>query len=128
MREDAGGGYRDIGSIKKGAKIAVVARKGTWVKVAVDGKEGWVSEKNLSATEVKGDDNPFSQFGKTANLNIAESGRGNLKYEAIQYGKDAKLNLAPMDFLVKFRDSLYENPKEWENFMKEGKVGESAGQ
>ena len=44
-----------VADVKKGTKLTVLAHEGTWLKVSVDGKQGYVSEKVVSTAKVDGD-------------------------------------------------------------------------
>src|SRR5215204_5256905 len=50
VKASAGAGADDVVRLKKGDKLQVLGRQGSWVKVKAGDKEGFVHENSVSAT------------------------------------------------------------------------------
>ena len=125
VRAGKGPIYDGVADVHKGDKLTVIAREGTWIKVSVNGKEGYIADKLVSAQSVSAEFKPFAGAANTASVTEGAAGRG-LRDGATQYAKGKNLSDAWMKWLEQFRDGLRAHPQEWEAFMQEGKVGSYA--
>ena len=86
-------------------------------------KEGYVFDGAISAQQVGGGGNLLQNLGagpNSSDLQTANAAKG-LQPEAEDYSKTKNLNPALMQSLVDYRKSI--DPKDWEAFTAEGKVG-----
>lgn len=121
IRAGKGPVYDGVIDVHKGDKLTVLAREGAWLKVSFSGKEGWVSEKLISAQETKADFNPFAGNANTAS--ITEGAASRLEPDAVKYASGKNLDPRWMKWLEDFRDGLRAHPQEWELFQQQGQVG-----
>jgi uncharacterized protein YgiM (DUF1202 family) len=123
IRAGKGAVYPVVVNVTKGTKLPVLAHEGHWLKVQVADKEGYVFDGAISASEVGGGGNLLANLGagpSASDLQTANASKG-LQPEAEDYSKTKNLNPALMQSLVDYRKSI--DPKDWEAFTAEGKVG-----
>ena len=124
IRAGKGPVYDGVADVRKGDKLTVIERDGPWLKVNAGGKVGWVHEKLISAQEVKADFKPFAGNANTAT--VTEGAASRLNPDAVKYATGKNLNPEWMKWLESFRDGLRGHPQEWEDFMRQGEVGNYA--
>ncbi len=131
IRSGKGAIYPVIASAPKGTKLTVLAHEGKWFKVQAKDQqgnmqEGYVFESAVSTDEVGGGGNLLANMGAGANasdMSTGAAGKG-LNEEAEDYSHGKNMDSGPMNRLVDFRKHL--DPKLWEKFTAEGKVGPDA--
>jgi uncharacterized protein YgiM (DUF1202 family) len=129
MRAGMGAIYDPVTDLHKGDKLAVVERSGRWLKVSINGKEGYIPQTAISAQTVQGNQNWFKGTTNTASLSEGAANRP-LRDGAVNYAHGKGLSPVAMQWIEDFRRDLRKGagPSEWERFMQEGKVGNGAPQ
>jgi uncharacterized protein YraI len=129
IRAGKGAVYAIVATAKKGAQLPVLAHEGKWIKVKAGDQEGYVFEGAISAEKVSGSgDNLLATMGagtSASDMSTGAAGKG-LAEEADQYAKNKSMDPGPMNRLIDFRKKI--DPKAWEAFAAEGKVGPYAPQ
>ncbi|MDP9175214.1 MAG: SH3 domain-containing protein [Planctomycetota bacterium] len=129
IRAGKGAVYPVVATAKKGAQLPVLAHEGKWIKVQAGDQQGYVFENAISPEKVDGGGgNLLANLGAGANagdMSTGAAGKG-LAEEADQYARNKALDPAPMNRLIDFRKKI--DPKAWEAFTLEGKVGPNAPQ
>jgi hypothetical protein len=126
IRSGKGAVFPIIASATKGAKLSVVSHDGKWLVVQVGDQQGYVFENAVSTEEVGGGGNVLSGLGAGASASSLSSGAAGkgLSGDAEEYSSSNHIDTGPMNKLVDFRKHF--DPKLWEAFTAEGKVGPDA--
>jgi hypothetical protein len=126
IRAGKGAVYPVIATVPKGTKLTVIAREGHWIQVQVQDQLGYVFDGSVSSQEVGSGGNLLADLGAGSNASDMSSGAAGkgLAPEAETWASGANLNSGPMNKLIDFRKHL--DPKLWESFTTEGKVGPDA--
>lgn len=125
VRANKGPAYAEVATVKKGDKLNVVAREGAWIKVSVGGKEGFIPAKAISNTQIAGDMDLSMFKANTARVDTSNAGKG-VSETAQKFAQGRGMSHAAVEQLEKFRDAIRDNPREWEAFMQQGRVGIAA--
>ena len=126
IRSGKGAVFPVIATVQKGTQLTVVAHEGKWLRVKVGDQAGYVYENAISTEKVGGGGNLLSDMGAGAeatNMSTGAAGKG-LAAEADDWARDKNLDPGPMNRLIAFRKSI--DPKQWQAFTAEGKVGPDA--
>jgi len=126
IRSGKGAVFPVIATATKGTQLTVVAHEGKWLRVKVGDQEGYVYESSISTDKVGGGGNLLSDLGagaQASDMSTGAAGKG-LAAEADDWAKDKNLDPGPMNRLIAFRKSI--DPKQWQAFTAEGKVGPDA--
>ena len=118
-----GAGSDRIAQVKKGEKLQVLAHEGSWLKVKLGDREGYVHENSVS-TSAQGDGGGgLSKLLGTASgasgASSAEAGRG--LGEALAYARSTGMSPAGLDRMLALRKTV--TGADWERFTVEGNVG-----
>jgi hypothetical protein len=126
IRTGKGAVYPVIATAEKGAELTVVAREGHWIQVQVGTQVGYVFDGSVSPDKVSGGGNLLASMGAGADASSLSSGAAakGLAPEADQYAASKNIDPGPMNRLIDFRKHF--DPKLWEKFTAEGKVGPDA--
>lgn len=116
-----GGMGAPVDTVQKNARLTVLEKQGTWLKVQTPtGKQGYVKEGALAAQsfstgsgEVKGD-------AGTSGLNATLAGKG-LEETAQAFASKNNLNPAPLDRNLKRRNNI--SADKYNQFQQQGRVG-----
>jgi uncharacterized protein YgiM (DUF1202 family) len=119
IREGKGAAYNLVVTAKKGDKLSVVGREGKWVKVNLNGKEGYVFENSLSATQVAPES--MSNMSADAKAMTTDAAAKGLEPESLDYAKKHNYSDAGLEQMKKMRKLV--TGKDFEQFTSEGKVG-----
>ena len=124
IREGKGKPTPIIAQLRKGEKMKVLGHDGPWVKVSVNGKEGFVGENNLaSATGGGGDFLGLGAASSNASGSTAASagaaGKGGLPSD--EWAKANGKSTAGMERMIALSNAFTE--AEWKQFMQDGHVG-----
>ncbi len=118
---------KSIGEFKQGTTLAVIEKKGRFLKVSADGKEGWIREKDLEPQK------SIAEAGATAQVHSSlagaaeESAAGkNLGPNAETYAKSRGGDPKQIDALIERRNKLIDSGA-FDQFAVEGKVGRQYG-
>jgi uncharacterized protein YraI len=122
VRAGKGAAFETVATVKKGQKLEVVAREGTWVKVKVGDREGYVSENSLSDKKVSGGGG-ISAFagGPDTSGATASAGAKGLDDMAEKYAADKGMDPKRVDEMIARTKAI--TGEEWAQFTREGKVG-----
>lgn len=125
VRAGKGSAYEEVVTVRKGDKLQVVAREGSWLKVRAGGREGYVFQTAVDTAKPAGDlgadlGRMFSGASGGTAASSANAGRG-LKDGAVLYARANGMNTAGLDRMLAFRKSV--TGRDWESFTTEGKVG-----
>lgn len=125
IRAGKGAVYPVVATAQKGAQLAVIAREGKWLKVQAGDQTGYVYETATSASKVDGGGNLLANVdnGSASNLSSGAAAKG-LTEDADHYAHDKNMDPALMNRLIDFRKHI--DPKDWEKFTTEGKIGPDA--
>ena len=126
IRSGKGAVYPVIATVKKGQELTVVEHEGKWLKVNVPGAadgaaQGYVFENSISPTKVSGGGGLFSGVNAGGSeMGTAAAAKG-LQPTAENYAAGRRMDSGPLNRLIAQRKAI--DPKEWERFTAEGKVG-----
>ncbi len=127
IRSGKGAVFPLVATAAKGAELTVISRepKG-WIKVKSGEVEGYVYENSIAAQKVDASGNLFSAMGAGVDASKTTSGAAakGLQPDADVYARGQHLSTAPLNKLIAARNKL--DPKEWQAFTAEGKVGPDA--
>src|SRR4051812_48333348 len=92
IKSAAGAGADDVVQVKKGEKLQVLGRQGSWLKVKAGDREGYVHENSVSSSGGGGDmgsglSNILGAGSGASAASSAEAGRG--LGEALVYARSA---------------------------------------
>ena len=118
LRSDGNSAANVVAPAKKGDKAVVVERNGNWVRVNLNGKEGWVGADSLSARPVKADTMLFGGNGSVESSSGA-AGKG-LEPITEDYGRARNLSRAGVDEMVAIRKSI--TGAQLKSFVTEGNI------
>ena len=93
-----------VANAQKGDKATVIERNANWVKVNLNGKEGWVGADSLSQRPVKAD-TALLGGNSMARASDAEAGKG-LEPMSIDYSKSHNLSPAGINEMVAVRKAI----------------------
>ena len=133
MRGGPGSYYELVLRLHNGAKVTQVEKEGTWMKVKVDNKEGWIPEQSTylgeesSASKQKEDDSPKSSMEDAfSELSGEEKKEDNyaspaqvaaaVKGFARKY-KSKRSDKTDVDFSRSFDDRI--NPRDYKQFRRD---------
>jgi hypothetical protein len=124
VKASAGAGADDVARLKKGDKLQVLGRQGSWVKVKVGDKEGYVHENSVSASgggggETGGLSQILGGASGSSAASSAEAGRG--IGESLAYAKSHGMSTSGLDRMLAMRGQV--SGAEWQRFTSEGNVG-----
>jgi len=125
IRSGKGAVYPVVATVKKGSELTVVERDGKWIKVSVPGAagaaatEGYVFETAISVTKVDKGGGMFDNMGGSK-MDTAAAAKG-LQPTAESYAAGKRLDSGPLNRLIAANKEI--DPKEYERFTAEGKVG-----
>ena len=129
IREGKGSVFPVVATATKGAKLTVLAREGKWLKVEAGAAQGYIHENVVTAQKPKGD-NLLTGMGKAlgggaqaSDVQTGAAAKG-LEKTTEQYADGKNLDKEPLNKLIEFNRKL--DPKEWQAFTAEGKVGPDA--
>ena len=103
-------------AVQKGQRVHVLERGGEWVRVDVNGKEGWVSADSVSSREVKADSNLFGQ-GSGAEMSSGAAIKG-LQPIAGDYARARSLSKEGLNEMIAIKKAV--TPKMLKEFVAEG--------
>jgi hypothetical protein len=126
IRTGKGAVYPVIVTVEKGTELTVVDREGHWIKVQAGSQQGYVYDGSVSPDKVSGGGNLLASLGAGSDASSLSSGAAakGLAPEADQYAASKNIDPGPMNRLIDFRKHF--DPKLWEAFTAEGKVGPDA--
>lgn len=122
VRAGKGAAFETVATVKKGQKLEVIAREGTWVKVKVGDTEGYVSQNSLSDKKVSGGGG-LSTFagGPDTSGATASAGAKGLDEMAEQYAAAKGMDPKRVDEMIARTKAI--TGEEWAAFTREGQVG-----
>lgn len=125
VRDGRGAAAKVVATVKKG-DVLEVAQDGKWLKVRVNGQEGYVFSGSVSREKVakaSPTSNPlFPGDAAAGELASAEAAKG-LDELTLGYASTKSLDRKPLDLMLQMREELVDYD-DWEAFNKEGKLGE----
>ena len=123
IREGKSGFSKIVVSAKKGDQLTVLAREGTWVKVQVGDKQGYVFQNALSEKKV-GSSQSFGDMmaggDSTSGMSTAAAGKG-LDEMAEAYAKNKNMDPKVVDAMIARNTAITD--AERVAFMRQGNVG-----
>lgn len=117
-----GAGTDHIAQVKKGEKLQVVGHEGSWVKVKVGDKVGYVHENSVSASATSGDNGLgklLAGASGSSSASSAEAGRG--VGESLKYASSRGMSPAGLNRMIALRKTV--TGSDWTQFTIEGHVG-----
>lgn len=128
VRSGKGSMYPPVGEVPKDSTLQVVERQPDgWLKVNLNGQEGYVKETALKPREasmVSGlSASANAVTGNTSDVGATAAGRG-INDDAAVYAQSKGMNTAPLDQMIANRDRVA--GQRWVQFTQEGKVGPAA--
>jgi hypothetical protein len=115
-----------VTDVKQGDKLDVIAREGSWLKVSVGGKEGYIQQNAISAEPVggKGGTLGMSSSGQTARgADAGLAGRG-LGDDAAKWSQGKNLNVSGLEkMLVQNEVIRHKSGDVLGEFVRAGNVG-----
>jgi hypothetical protein len=123
VKAQAGAGADDVVRLKKGDKLQVLGRQGSWIKVKAGDKEGYVHENSVSSSGGGGEGTSLSQIlggasGSSA-ASSAEAGKG--LGEALDYARSHGMSPNGLERMLALRGQV--SGSDWQKFTAEGNVG-----
>jgi len=116
-------GTEHIMQVKKGDKLQVLAKEGSWLKVKAGDKEGYVFQNSVSTSATgKNDKGLFNVLnggsGSSAATDVeAAKGVG----ESLAYARSKGMSPAGLDRMIELRKSITTN--DWTEFTNQGHAG-----
>ena len=126
IRSGKGAVYPILATVKAGTKLNVLSHDGKWLVVAVGDQQGYVFQDALSDHRMAGAGNVLANLtpsNDASSLSTSAAAKG-LSEEANTYAAQKNLDPALMNKLIDFRKTI--DPKDWEKFVADGKVGPEA--
>lgn len=115
-------GTEHIAQVKKGEKLQVIAKEGSWLKVKAGDKEGYVHQNSVSSS-ASGDSGGLSKLlnggSGSSGASSAEAGKG--LGESLAYARSKGMSTAGLDRMIELRKTI--RGSDWTEFTKEGHVG-----
>jgi hypothetical protein len=126
IRAGKGAVYPVVATVQKGTQLTVIDHEGHWLHVQVGTQDGYVYDTAVSSDKVGGGGNMLADLGAGANASNMSSGAAGkgLAPEADTWAAGKNMDPGPMNKLIAFRKKF--DPKLWEKFTADGKVGPDA--
>jgi SH3 domain-containing protein len=124
IRAGKGSAYEEVTTAKKGDKLELISREGSWLKVKSGGREGYVFQAAVTDAKPAGDlgADLGKMFSGASGGNTASSGEaGKGLGESLDYARSKGMSPAGLDRMIALRKTV--TGKDWEAFTAEGKVG-----
>jgi hypothetical protein len=118
VRNDQSAAADTVVAVTKGQRVQVLERSGPWVRVSVNGKEGWVSSESVSSREVKPDTDLVGR-GSGAEMSSGAAIKG-LQPIAGDYAKSRSLSKAGLDEMIAIKKSV--SPTMLKDFIDQGAI------
>ena len=118
-----GAGTDRVAQVKKGEKLQVIGKEGSWLKVKAGDNEGYVHENSVSSSAGGGDTSGLSKIlGGASGSSAASSGEaGKGLGEALAYARSKGMSPAGLDRMLELRKTV--RGSDWTKFTAEGNVG-----
>ncbi len=126
IREGKSGFSTVVVTAKKGQALTVLAREGSWLKVQLGDKQGYVFEKAISQKKIgagQGLGDMMAGGDSTSGMSTAAAGKG-LDQMAEDYAKNKNMDPKVVDVMIDRNKAITD--AERQAFMSDGNVG--AGQ
>lgn len=125
VRSGKGSMHPPVAEVKKDSTLSIIERQPDgWLKVAVDGQEGYVKESALKPREasmISGlSAGANALTGSTSDVGATAAGRG-INDDAAIYAQSNGMNTAPLDQMIANRDRVA--GQRWVQFTQQGQVG-----
>ena len=121
VREGKGAAYGEVARLKKGDKVEIMAREEAWLKVKVNGREGYLFAKSVGDKSGGGNADLSKFFGAASGSDATSSGEaGKGLGEALEWAKGQHLSDAGLN---RMKQQSKPDGKAWEQFAKDGQVG-----
>ena len=116
-----GAGAERLAQVKKGEKLTVLGHEGSWLKVKIGDREGYVHENSVGTSG--GGGGGLGKFlgdasGSSA-ASSAEAGRG--LGESMAWARSTGMNTGGLERMLAMRQDV--KGSDWENFVNQGHVG-----
>lgn len=122
LRAGKGAAYDEVATLKKGAKVTVIAREGKWLKVSADGRTGYLFEAAVADSK-SGDTGGLSKLlggaAGASEASSAEAGKG--LGESIAWARANRMSPRGLERMIAIRKTV--TGQDWESFTEEGRVG-----
>lgn len=124
VKAQAGAGADDVVRLKKGDKLQVLGRQGSWLKVKSGDREGFIHENSVSAGGGGGGDlgglgQLLGNASGSSAASSAEAGKG--LGEALDYARSHGMSTNGLDRMLALRTQV--TGSDWQKFTTEGNVG-----
>jgi uncharacterized protein YgiM (DUF1202 family) len=121
VRSGKGAMFGSVAQVHKGDTLTVIDHDGKWLKVSVNGKEGWVFEDALAARKSNALGDAARALSGDSSASDTSSSAAAKGLDSFDYAKSKNLNPAGLEAMEQARQRV--TPEAWEAFMKEGHVG-----
>jgi hypothetical protein len=116
---------KPVAEVNQGDKLQVIAREGSWLKVSIGGKEGYIHQNSISADAGGGAGGTLGrkfEGGTSSEAGAGLAGRG--LGDSAKWAQGKGLSTAGLDRMVDQKKQFTKNSgDELEMFVKDGHVG-----
>jgi hypothetical protein len=117
-----GGFGGSVTTVKKNAKLDVIAREGDWLKVRTpDGREGYIRRVALTARSLQPAANAALVNATSSGADATAASKGALEREAISYASSKGLSTQGVETMIATHLAI--TAEEFQQFEREGAVG-----
>jgi hypothetical protein len=115
-----------VADVKQGDKLDVIGREGSWIKVSVGGKQGYIQQNAISDKPVGGKGGSLGQG--SANVTASAAGAGlagrGLGDDAAKWSQGKNLNVAGLERMLAQNEVIrHQSGNVVGEFVKSGNVG-----
>ena len=126
LRSEKDASTAPVAGVKQGDKLQVIGREGSWIKVSIGGKQGYIQQNSISTEPVGGRGGTLSQ--SVASLSGSEAGAGlagrGLGDDAKKWSQGKGLNNSGLErMLVQNEVIRHESGDIVNQFAKTGNLG-----
>ena len=106
-----------VAQLTAGDRVQVLGREGSWLRVRVGGKEGYVHENSIGSGGGGGLSQTIAKASGASALSSGEAGRG-VGDSAAAWAGAKSMNTAGLTRMVAVRNAL--NDSDWQKFQADG--------
>jgi hypothetical protein len=110
-------GTEHIAQVKKGDKLQVLAKEGSWLKVKAGDKEGYIFQNSISSKEQK----PLDTHGGSEASALTSGAAGKGIGESLEYARSKGMSPAGLERMIELRKSI--TGFDWTQFLSQTHAG-----
>jgi uncharacterized protein YgiM (DUF1202 family) len=118
IRAGKGAAYEVVATVDQGSKLTVIQHDGKWLKVQIDGKEGYVYEDSISPREVVKQQMSFADAN--AEALSATAGSKGLNPGTQDWANQHNVQTAGLEKMISMRSQI--TGADYEQFITEGNL------